>query len=62
MGKFPIWGEIVCRQCSSVGLGQFTYGTFQRKLMKKEAEEQGWRFFDDDCFCSEKCLKSIARK
>lgn len=44
--SFYVWVEIVCRKCAYVTAGRFTTGTIQRKLMRAEAERQGWTFHD----------------
>jgi len=57
MTQVPIWCEIVCRSCAVTVAGRFVYGAVERRQMKAEAIKERWRFYDDECFCSEKCMQ-----
>lgn len=53
---FPVWTEIVCRNCSRSGCGEFTYkGSISIRKLRNEAKAKGWVFSCNDVFCCKKC-------
>lgn len=55
----PVWTELVCRQCAGTGCGQFVLGQRNRKQLRIEALQQGWKFAHRDVFCCRACLNQF---
>lgn len=57
--SWPIWCEIVCRQCASTEAGRFNTTTLNKKQMKAVAMKRGWRIINDDWVCRHCLAKQI---
>lgn len=54
---WPIWCEIVCRECASTTAGQFNYSSLKKNEMRNEAMRNGWKIVNNDWLCKE-CLRT----
>lgn len=54
---FPIWCEIVCAHCSRQAPGVYAWGAPNRRVMKHDAKQQGFKFKHGEAFCSQACVE-----
>ncbi|WP_326430315.1 hypothetical protein VQ574_21570 (plasmid) [Stutzerimonas frequens] len=47
------WCELVCGYCNATTAGQWVSSRVPIRIMKAEAEKQGWVFHGTEAFCSD---------
>lgn len=49
--KFPVWCELVCRQCAGTCAGRFNWTKLNKVALKNEALKSGWKIIANDWIC-----------
>lgn len=50
---WPVWCEIVCKDCAATTSGRFNTIRFNKGSMRMEAMRKGWRIIANDWACKQ---------